>query len=272
MDLAADYAVPLPMMVIAEMLGVPAEDYPLFKRWVDVMLNLSYALFGSAENSSASAGFFAIRTEMAGYLAARLEERRTAPREDLLTRLAEAEVDGERLTDAEMLGFFQLLLIAGTETTTNLINNAVLALIENPEQLALLRRNFGLVPSAIEEVLRYRSPVQFVFRATTRDVQMHGQTIPAGVMVLPVLGSANHDAQQFAAPAQFDIARDPNPHIAFGHGVHFCIGAPLSRLEGRIALPDLLARLPRLERSDTGPWEPRRALHVHGPTSLGLKW
>ena len=128
------------------------------------------------------------------------------------------------------------------------------------------------MPSAIEEVLRYRSPVQFLFRATLREVEMHGQTIPAGVLVLPVVGSANHDARQFADPARFDIARDPNPHIAFGHGVHFCIGAPLSRLEARIAIPDLLERLPRLERSSTDPWEPRQALHVHGPARLGLRW
>jgi cytochrome P450 len=272
MDLAAEYAVPLPMMVIAEMLGVPAGDYPLFKCWSDIILNLSYAVPGGTAHSSAAADYFAIRAEMDGYLSARLDERRSAPREDLLTQLVEAEVDGERLSDAEILGFFQLLLVAGTETTTNLITNAVLALIENPDQLALLRGNPGLVPSAIEEVLRYRSPVQFLFRATARDVEMHGQTIPAGVLVLPVVGSANHDPRQFTAPERFDVARDPNPHIAFGHGVHFCIGAPLSRLEARIALPDLLTRLPRLERSSNEPWEPRKALHVHGPSSLGLRW
>lgn len=168
--------------------------------------------------------------------------------------------------------FFQLLLIAGTETTTNLINNAVLSLMENPGQLELLRGNPGLIPLAIEETLRYRSPVQFVFRATTRDVEMHGQTIPAGVLVMPVIGAANRDPRQFANPDRFEITRDPNPHIAFGHGVHFCIGAPLSRLEARVALTDLLTRLPRLERSTTEPWEPRQALHVLGPTRLGLRW
>jgi cytochrome P450 len=176
------------------------------------------------------------------------------------------------LTEQEILGFFQLLLIAGSETTTNLLNNAISCLIENPDQLARLRATPALVLSAIEEVLRYRSPVQWMFRATRHDVEMNGQTIPAGKLVLPIIGSANRDPGQFPDAGRFDIARDPNPHIAFGHGIHFCLGAALSRLEARIALPDLQERLKGLALASPEPWEPRKALHVHGPARLPIRF
>jgi cytochrome P450 len=135
------------------------------------------------------------------------------------------------------------LLIAGTETTTNLIGNAFLCFAEYPEQLVRVLGAPELLPSAIEEVLRYRSPVQAVFRATRRDVELHGQTIRAGKLVLAMVGSANRDPGMFAEVGAFDVGRDPNPHVAFGHGIHFCIGAALSRLEGRVALPELLGRV-----------------------------
>lgn len=172
----------------------------------------------------------------------------------------------------EILGFVQLLLIAGQETTTNLLNNAVLCFIRHPDQLARVRAVPELLPSAIEEVLRYRAPVQWMFRFARADVQMHGQTIPAGAMVLPMIGSANHDAAHFADPARFDVARDPNPHLAFGHGIHHCIGAALGRLEARIALADVLERLHDVELASDEPWEPRRALHVHGPARLPIRF
>jgi cytochrome P450 len=272
MDLASDFSVPLPMMVIAEMLGVSIADRPQFTRWSDVMLSLSFVVPGGEAGAKASKDFFAVKGEMGAYLAGLLAERRATPRDDLLTKLVQAEVDGERLTDDEILGFFQLLLIAGTETTTNLLNNAILCLIENQGQLARLRATPDLLPSAIEEVLRYRSPVQWMFRATKQEVEVRGQKIPAGKLVLPIIGSANRDPQQFPDPNRFDIARDPNPHIAFGHGVHFCLGAPLSRLEARIALPDLLERLKGLELASSDPWEPRKALHVHGPSRLPIRF
>jgi cytochrome P450 len=189
-----------------------------------------------------------------------------------LTRLVEAEVDGERLSQKEILGFFQLLLVAGTETTTNLINNALLCLVENPEQLARLKSTPNLLPSAIEEVLRYYTPVQWVFRGTRRDVEMHGQVIPAGSLVLPGIGSANRDPKQFRDPDRFDMLRDPNPHIAFGHGIHFCLGAALSRLEARIALAELLERMRSFELASDQPWQPRQALHVYGPASLPIRF
>jgi cytochrome P450 len=190
----------------------------------------------------------------------------------LLTRLTEAEVDGERLTAEEILGFFQLLLLAGQETTTNLITNAVLCLVEHPDQLARLRAAPELLPSAIEEVLRYRSPFQWFYRVTRRDAEVHGQTIPAGKLVLVGVGAANRDPKQFRDAGRFDITRDPNPHLGFGHGIHFCLGAPLARLEARVALTDILGRLEGLALANDEPWEPRPALHVHGPTRLPVRF
>jgi cytochrome P450 len=209
---------------------------------------------------------------MGEYLARLLDERRRSPGDDLLTRLVQAEVDGERLTHAETVGFFQLLLLAGSETTTNLVNNAVLCFVENPDQLAHLRERPDLLPSAIEEVLRYRSPLHWMYRLTTREVEMHGRTIPARKLVLAMIGSANHDPKQFRDPERFDITRDPNPHLAFGHGNHFCMGAPLARLEARIALGDLLERLTEIRLASPDPWEPRRGLHVHGPSRLPIRF
>jgi cytochrome P450 len=271
MDLAADFAVPLPMLVIAGMLGIPAEELPRYKRWSDQILKLSYGLFGGPDEVRGVGEFRAATEEMRVYLPELLAQRRAAPRDDLLTRLVEAEVDGERLTDEEILGFFQLLLVGGQETTTNLIDNAVLCLVENPDQLARLRSAPDLLPSAIEEVLRYRSPFQWIMRTPRRAVEMHGRTIPAGALVLAVIGSANRDPRQFPDPGRFDITRDPNPHLAFGHGSHFCLGAPLARLEARVALADFLERVKGFELASAEPWEPRQALHIHGPARLPIR-
>jgi cytochrome P450 len=272
MDLAADFAIPLPMMVIAEMLGIPVADRPRFKRWNDVILFMSYTIPGGAEAAAASREFIAVTAEMDAYLTGLLAERRATPKDDLLTRLAEAKIDSERLTQAQILGFFQLLLLSGSETTTNLINNAILCLIENPGELARLRAAPDLLPSAIEEVLRYRSPLQWMYRKTSREVEVHGQVIPAGKLVLAMMGSANHDPQQFPNPGRFDITREPNPHLAFGYGVHFCLGASLSRLESRIALTELLERMKGFELASNEPWEPRKGLHVHGPNRLPIRF
>jgi cytochrome P450 len=272
MDLALDYAVPLPIMVIAEMLGIPIADRAMFKRWSDAILGLANTLTGGEEAVRAASNYGAATVEMDAYLIRQLEDRCAAPRDALLNRVLEAEVDGERLTHREILGFFQLLLLAGSETTTNLINNAILSLIEFPRQLERLRGAPELIPTAIEEVLRYRSPLQAVFRQTTRDVTLAGQTIPRGQLVLLVLGSANRDPRQFPDADRFDIHRDPNPHIAFGHGPHFCLGAPLARLEARIALTDLLNRLSNIGVTGDAPWPPRQALHVLGPSSLPIRF
>ena len=180
-------------------------------------------------------------------------------------------MDGERLTQAEILGFFQLLLLAGSETTTNLISNAVLSLSENPEQFARLRAEPDLLPSAIEEVLRYRSPLQWMYRIARRDVNLGVAAVPAGTMVLAVIGAANRDPAAFPDPGRFDITRAPNPHLAFGHGPHFCLGAPLARLEARVALAELLARTHDIELATATPWEPRPGSNVLGPARLPVR-
>jgi cytochrome P450 len=272
MDLALEYSNLLPTMVIAEMIGIPVADRARFLRWGETIMNLSYAIAGGEEAAKAVQENAVVKEEMRAYLKELLPERRKAPKDDLLTRLAEAEVDGERLTEEEILGFFQLLLSAGTETTTNLINNAILCLIENPDQLARLRAEPHLLPSAIEEVLRYRSPGQIIFRSTKRDIELHGQVIPAGKLVLVMIGSANRDPMKFRDPDRFDITRDPNPHVAFGHGIHFCLGAALSRLEAKVALEDLLGRMQGFELASAEPWEPRKGLHIHGPLRLPIRF
>jgi len=268
MDVAADFSIPLPMKIIAGMIGIPLADWPQYKRWSDVILKLSYTRSGGPEAENALRDFMSVSTEMSTYLSDMIRERRQAPQDDLLTRLIESEVDGERLWEQEILAFFQLLIVGGQETTTNLINNAVLCLLEHPDQLARLRAAPDLLPSAIEEVLRYRSPLQWMVRTPRWDVNMHGQTIPAGALVL----SANRDPRQFPDAGKFDIGRSPNPHVAFGHGIRFCLGAALSRMEARIALADLLARLEEFELASDEPWEPRKALHVHGPTKLPIRF
>jgi cytochrome P450 len=268
-DVAADFAMPLPIMVIAEMIGIPLADRPRFRHWSDVILGLSDTVAtGGRGGEAAIEAYRAATAEMRSYLADLVRERRAARTDDLLTRLVEAEVDGERLGDDDLLGFFQLLLVAGSETTTNLIGNAVLCLAEHPDALPSLDH----LPSFVEEVLRYRAPVQVMFRRTTRPVEMHERVVPADRLVLAVIGSANRDPLAFAHADRFDAGRDPNPHIAFGHGVHFCLGAALARLEGRVALSLFLERVRQFELVAESPWEPRRAFHVHGPTRLPIRF
>ncbi|HUK15060.1 MAG TPA: cytochrome P450 [Bryobacteraceae bacterium] len=271
-DIAADYAVPLPMKVIAGMIGIPLEEWATYKRWSDTILRLSYSRSGGEDAERAKRDFAAVTGEMQAYLGELVSTRRRDPQDDLLTRLIEAEVDGERLAAEEILGFFQMLVVGGQETTTDLIGNAVLSLLENPDQLAWLHAEPNLLESAIEEVLRYRSPLQWIMRTPRRDTAVRGQVIPEGALVLPMIGSANRDPLQFAEPNRFDIARQPNPHIAFGHGIHFCLGAALSRLEAKIALADILARFRSFELASAEPWKPRPALHVLGPASLPLRF
>jgi cytochrome P450 len=272
MDLATDFAGPLPMMVIAEMIGIPTGDSLRFKHWSDVILRLSYTRSDGTEAAQAAVDFRTVNAEMNDYLTQMIAQRRVRPQDDLVTRLVEAEVDGERLTQEEILGFFQLLMVAGQETTTNLLNNAVVCLIEHPAQLMRLRAAPELLPLAIEEVLRFRSPIQWMMRTPKRDVEMHDHVIPAGALVLPMIGSANRDPKQFPQADQFDISRHPNPHIAFGHGIHSCIGAALARLEARIALSNFLENVESFELASNEPWEPRQALHVHGPSHLPIRF
>jgi len=271
-DLAADYSVPMAMQVIAGMIGIPDAEWPRFRFWSDVILKLSYSRSGGEEAERSVQDFRTITAEMSEYLVGMIDERRCTPRPDLLTGLIEAEVEGQRLTHQEILGFIQLLIVAGQETTANLINNAMLCFMDHPAELQQLRDDPALLPGAIEEVLRYRSPLQWMMRTPRQDIEMHGQTIPAGKLVLCVIGSANRDPGRFPDPDRFDIRRDPNPHIAFGHGIHFCLGAALSRLESRIALTDLLDRFRDFKLVSSQPWVPRQGLNVHGPATLPLRF
>lgn len=271
MDLVTDYSGLLPTIVIAEMLGIPPEDRQRFIQWGEAIMGLSYALYGGEEAQKRIQTYAAARAQMQPYVHDILAERRRTPKDDLLTRLVEAEVDGQRLSEEDILGFFQLLLSAGTETTTNLIANAMLCFLEYPGELARVRTHPDLLPAAIEEVVRFRSPGQIMFRETKRDVELHGQVIPAGKFVLAVVGSANRDAKVFPEPDRFDVGRAPNPHIGFGHGIHYCIGAALSRLEARVALADLLA-LEDFQLASTEPWPPRVGLHLHGPARLPVRF
>lgn len=272
MDLVSEYATPLPMMVVAELVGIPPGEWPRFRRWSDEILKLSTTLTESATAAEAVASYAAVKAEMGPWLTALQQERIAQPKDDLLTRLLEAEVDGERLTDQEIAGFVELLIVAGQETTSNLIANALLCFAEHPEERTRLAASPELLACAIEEVLRFRSPVHWIFRVTTSDVAMHGQTIPTGQVVIPIVGAANRDPGVFAEPERFDIGRTPNPHLAFGQGMHFCIGAPLARLEARVALQDLFGRLVGLEIANPELWEPKAALHVHGPSRLELRF
>jgi cytochrome P450 len=272
MDLAEDFAVPLPMRVIAELLGAPASDWPRYKRWSDVIIKIANSVSRDEEAARTIQDYRVVTEEMWAWLPELIAERRAAHQDDLLKRLVEAEVDGERLTQQEILGFVQLLLVGGQETTANLINNAILCFIEHPDQLARLRATPELLPSAIEEVLRFRSPLQWMPRVTTRDVEMHGQIIPAGKPVLPLIGSANRDSRQFPNPSCFDIQRDPNPHIAFGIGIHACLGAPLARLEAKIALTDFLGRVKEFALTSEEPWEPRKAIGVLGASRFPIRF
>ena len=243
-DLVSQFAYPLPVIVIAELLGVPITDRELFHGWADHLLSMPRSDFRS--ESFARTVEDALR-EMDAYLLRHCVARRRSPGDDLISDLVTAEVDGERLDDEEVVNFSRLLLLAGHITTTLLLGNTMLCLQENPARAAELRADRSRIPAALEEVLRVRSPFHQVARVTKQEVTVGGQVIPARQLVLPWLLSANHDERQFAEPERFDIHRAPNEHVAFGHGVHFCLGAPLARLEGKIALGLLLDRLSDIE-------------------------
>lgn len=256
MDIMTDIAYPLPTIVIAEMLGVPTSDRPLFRRWADALLSqqLSDAEFFKPEQPELQRISTAF-DEMSDYFRAILEERRRQPRADMMSELLAAEVDGERLSMEDTISFCILLLLAGHVTTTNLLTQAIRCFDEHPDDMQRLREQPELMPEAIEEVLRYASPVWRLVRTNKSDVTIEGMTIPADSVIFAWLASANRDSAQFPDPERFDITRTPNKHVAFGHGIHFCIGAPLSRLEASIALPMMLEQLPHLRRVREEPLE-----------------
>lgn len=262
MELVADYAQRVPVTIISELLGVPDVDRSKFQRWANMI-----ALSGSSRNPVRiiSAVWMFMQ-----YVRKLIALRRSSPGRDLITTLLLVEEGGARLSDDELLSMVSLLLVAGYEPTVNLITSGTLALLQNPEQLVWLRENSSLMKRAVEELLRYTSPVQLATeRYAQEEVTLSGTTIARGDLVLAVLASANRDERQFKAPDTLDLAREPNRHVSFGAGIHYCLGAPLARLQGEISLRTLLHRLPRLRLAlprESLRW--RRGIFVRGVEKL----
>jgi cytochrome P450 len=264
-ELVRDYALPLPATVIAELLGVPAKDQRRFHRWSNSIVSVSS---GRDVWRALPAALAFVR-----YLRKMSERRRVLPEDDLMSALVQAEEAGYRLSEDELLAMSFLLLVAGHETTVNLIASGTLALLEHPDQLEKLEGDSRLIKPAVEELLRYTSPVEIATeRYARQDLEISGTTVPRGELVLAVLGSANRDEQQFEDPNTLDLARDPNRHLAFGRGgVHHCLGAPLARMEGQIAISALLQRFPNLRLDiDPGSLRWRRGIFLRGLQRLPL--
>ena len=252
MDVIADLAYPLPVTVICEMLGVPTGDHHAIRGWSSDIARSLDAIGLLADREIVERGG-AARRALGDYFRALVRERRQRPQEDLLSLLIAAEEQGDKLSEGEVLAMCVLLFIAGHETTVNLIGNGLLALLRHPEELEKLKRDPGLVPSAIEELLRYDSRVQRTGRFATTDVEIQGRKIPSGSLVVAAIGAANRDPGHFPDPDRLDIARPDNRHVAFGFGIHFCLGAPLARVEGQIALGSLFRRMPGLTLQTPAP-------------------
>ncbi|MEV7940330.1 cytochrome P450 [Kitasatospora sp. NPDC088264] len=248
-DLVTDLAYPLPVIVIADLLGVPNSDRELFKKWAEDVLGQRSQVSttdDSGEQERTIAAQEKAQQEMKDYLKQHSAERRRHPREDLLTDLIQAEVEGRRLTDNQIGNFAGLLIMAGHVTTTMLLGNTILCLDTYPDAAERVRADRSLIRTTIEESLRLLSPIAAAYRATNVDVDIAGTHVPKDQMLEVWVSAANRDERQFTDPHTFDPARDPNPHLGFGRGIHFCLGAPLARLEGRVALNILLDRFPAL--------------------------
>jgi cytochrome P450 len=270
MDLIEEFAYPLPVRVICEMLGVPVADHERFKGWgLDIARGLDAIML--PPDSEVARRSMAGRPAQAGYIPQLIAEPRAAPRDDMLSALIAAEEAGDKLNEDELLATCLLLLVAGHETTVNLIGNGSLALLRHPAELRRLRENPGLIGSAVEELLRYDGPVQRTARIPSEDVTIGGVTIPKGEMVMPFLGAADRDPAQFPDPDRLDITRSDNRHIAFGMGIHFCLGAPLARMEGQIAINAMLERLPKLALATDRP-EYRESLTLRGLKALPVSF
>ncbi len=252
MDIIRDLAYPLPVIVIAEMLGVSPERRDQFKHWSDDIVG---ALGGPLVPQEIVERSRVAVHELAAYLSGVIAERRREPRDDLVSGLIAAEEQGQILSEDEMLATAMLLLVAGNETTTNLIGNGMLSLLRNPDEMERLCADPSLIPAAVEELLRYDGPVQATGRVAMEELEVAGQKVEKGQAVLTVLGAANRDPAQFERADELDLNRVPNEHVAFGDGIHFCLGAPLARAEGQIAFETLLRRFahPRLE-TDSLQW------------------
>jgi cytochrome P450 len=270
MDLIEEFAYPLPVRVICEMLGVPVKDHERFKGWgLDIARGLDAIML--PPDSEVGQRSVSGRRALAAYFRELIAERRAAPRDDMLSALITAEEAGDKLDEEELLATCILLLVAGHETTVNLIGNGTLALLRHPDQLRKLRERPALIGTAVEELLRFDGPVQRTARIPSEDITIGGQTIGKGEMVMPFLGAADRDPTQFPDPDRLDITRTDNRHIAFGMGIHFCLGAPLARMEGQIAINTLLARLPKLALATDRP-QFRQSLTLRGLEALPVSF
>jgi hypothetical protein len=265
MELVTELASPLPVRVIAEMIGVPPEDHARFRDWSNEAVR---ALGGDTLEDHQAAAH--ANRQLDRYFEAIIDARRKAPKDDLISALVAAEDAGDRLTRGEMLSTLTLLLIAGNETTTNLISNATLALLRNPEQLEILRREPERVPAAIEELLRFDSPVQLTSRVCLDEREFRGRRLRRGDQIILLLGSANRDPDVFPDADRLDVRRSDVRHLAFSHGNHFCLGAQLARLEAGLALQGLIERFPRFQLLPQDiPW--RTNVILRGPKALWLE-
>jgi cytochrome P450 len=257
-DLVREFTFPYPTQIIAGLLGLPREDYPQFQRWSISLLSI---LVNRERGVAAS-------NALREYFIPILEARRREPREDLISRLAHAEIDGERLADEEIFSFLRLLLPAGVETTYRSTGNLLFGLLSHPAQLDAVRADRALIPDAIEEATRWEAPLLMITRKATRDTELSGVPIPAGSTVMPVLGAANRDEERYPDPDRFDVFREQKAYISWGYGVHMCLGMHLARLEMRVALNRLFDRLPDLRLDPDGD-DPHIRGHVfRSPTSL----
>ena len=248
-DLMEAVAKPLPVIVIAEMLGIPPEDRAQFAVWSDQRARILEPTLSPDERETADAAMRSLDE----YLMPIISARRVDPKDDIISALAQAEEEGDKLTEREVLIMLRLLLVAGNETTTNLIGNGVLALLRHPDQLAALREDPGLIPSAVEELLRFDSPVQVDVRSVLDDCEVNGFRVRRGDNVVTLLGAANRDPDRFEAPDRLDVRRGDQNHLSFGRGIHHCLGAPLARLEGRVVLQALIDRFSSLRLLEDRP-------------------
>ena len=270
MDVIEELAYPLPVMVIAEMLGVPVEDRARFRKWSDETSAVASGNLAALPEEELRRGF-AARNELTDYFRGKVAEYRDKRSDNLLSALVQAEEEGGRLTEHELYSTLVLLLVAGNETTTNLIGNGLLALLRHPDQLRRVVDDRTLTASAIEEMLRYDSPVQLTTRAANTDLDLSGTRIKQGDFVYLFLGAANRDPAQFDHPDRFDVSRPDNKHIAFGAGHHFCLGAPLARLEAQVAIRTLLRRCPQLRPSGKD-LQYRNNFNLRGLKSLSVSF
>lgn len=239
MDLITDFAFPLPITVISEMLGVPDMDHDQIRDWTHTIMTANADPSLAAESNK-------VFNELNQYIKGLIEEKRNNPGEDVISGLVSSYDEGDKLSEPELLSTIGLLIVAGHETTTNLLGNGMLALLQHPEQLQLLKDNPALLPSAVEELLRFAGPILYSYRFAGEDLTMHGKEIRKGEMMLFTLATANLDSQKFPNPETLDLTRVENEHLAFGKGIHHCLGAPLARLEVQIAIDALFKRMPNL--------------------------